>query len=363
MKQFRIAALLSAALNFLIFAPTTQAARTCTNNADVSGLYGFTASRSLFAPAALSAPGTTGSTGVPVTPPGTTSVTSSIPISALVGGAIGTAPFSTVGTVFVDGTGNLFASSSNTTTPLVSIGTYTVDTNCGITATINNAFASSTATSGSAGTVSATFQGRLVGNGNEIDLIQTGGSAGTGTMGTAAAAVGTGTVITLKRTIQFGGCTNANLSGAYGFVASGMTLGTLSTGTGGTGTGGTGTGGTGTGSTGTTNACTVPSQTPFNSVGQLVADGAGNLTGSFFQVLGVNSTNNSQVTGTYTVNLDCTGTGRFASSGGQATNFNFVLVNASGPTQSGNPGVSPIQEVDFVITDPGFTAMGKATQQ
>ena len=61
-------------------------------------------------------------------------------------------------------------------------------------------------------------------------------------------------------------------------------------------------------------------------VGGLVFDGKGNITGrEIFSVDGVIS--ESQVTGTYTQNADCTGTVQITPAGSATTNFNTVVVN------------------------------------
>jgi len=58
----------------------------------------------------------------------------------------------------------------------------------------------------------------------------------------------------------------------------------------------------------------------------LVFDGKGNITGrEIFSVDGVIS--ESQVTGTYTQNADCTGTVQITPAGSATTNFNTVVVN------------------------------------
>lgn len=292
------------ALATLIFAPAAQA-RTCSGAGDLIGSYGFVGSRSLFAGASVLPPGSTGAT-LPATP-----------VGQLVTGAVATSPFSTVGVIGFDGAGNLLASTGNGT-PNIVAGSYSVNTDCSISGTINNVFGAGTTVITSDTVASASFQGVIVDRGNEIDLWQT--------------SSGSGTVITMKRTIGASGCTTGNLSGNYGFVTVGNTLATAS-------------------------GAASPALTSSIVAGRLFADGSGNL-----MLDGPGSSSPlsaAQITGSYTVNGDCTGTARLALSGGQVRNINFVLVNESACTING----SGPQELDFAFTDPGFTGIGVAKQQ
>jgi hypothetical protein len=97
-------------------------------------------------------------------------------------------------------------------------------------------------------------------------------------------------------------------------------------------------------------ATLLPGDVPEAIVGQVTLDGKGNLSGMETQ-----SDNGSistfSVTGTYTENADCTGTARITPSGGSATNFNTVVVNAgkelllfetdNGSLAGGNAQASP----------------------
>src|SRR5207244_2104376 len=110
-----------------------------------------------------------------------------------------------------------------------------------------------------------------------------------------------------------------------------------STAAGGTGTG-TGIGGTGatTPSTTTTGGAFIPGVgspmgTPFIVLGRFVADGAGNLVTDFSAST---SPVKKSITGTYTVNDDCTGTARIADSTGLARSISFVLVNEAAACSS-----------------------------
>ena len=78
---------------------------------------------------------------------------------------------------------------------------------------------------------------------------------------------------------------------------------------------------------------------PRADVGLLIADGNGNLTGS-----GTKSKNgiitSVTITGTYTVNTDCTGSATGLDSDGETRDFNFVIVDEH-------------HEVFGIQTDPG----------
>src|SRR6266566_4774334 len=168
----------------VVMAPALQA-RTCSGNGDVIGGYGWMGSRDVaFVP-------------VPVLPPATTStpvVGSNTQIGALTAGSVNTAAFASVGRLYMDGNGGMFSSSAPGM-PVTQVGTYVVNSDCTVSATFTDAFA----TPGGAGLTpvqaSATFEGVLVQNANEIDLVQT----GTGV---------SGALLTLRKAKQFTGCTS-----------------------------------------------------------------------------------------------------------------------------------------------------------
>ncbi len=110
------------------------------------------------------------------------------------------------------------------------------------------------------------------------------------------------------------GCTNATLTGSYGFTYTGQIL---------------------LGAKG-------PVNERFDAVGQATADGAGNFSANFTgSVNGVITTNNPY-TATYTVNSDCTGS-LTATPGSSGDNFNFVIVS----------GGAEVMAIDLT---PGFTS-------
>lgn len=303
-------------MSLMLFGVTVSQARTCSGNGDLVGSYGFVAARSLFPASAVNPPGSTAVTlpPAPVSPPGTTGATlPATAIGQLVMGASATSPFSTAGVIGFDGGGNLLASASGGT-PNIPVGTYSVNTDCSISGTINNVFGTgTTVTTGTA--PSTTFQGVIVDRGNEID-VTSGGS-----------------VITMKRTIQANGCSTASLNGNFGFATVGNTVTTPSS---------------------PTVSTTITASTV---VGRLFADGSGNL---LLDAPGAKSPlTAAQITGTYTVNSDCSGTASLVFSGGQIRNIRFAVVNESSCSLN-NPAGS---ELDFAFSDSGFIGGGIAKQQ
>jgi hypothetical protein len=163
---------------------------------------------------------------------------------------------------------------------------------------------------------SATFEGVLVQGGNEIDLVQTGTGNG-------------GTLLTLRKARQYAGCSTDGFAGTFGLSAAGVTT---------------------TPAVGTTPAVSAP----FNTITRLVADG----TGAFVQdsAGAVSPLASRRVTGTYTVNLDCTGSGTLIDSAGKVQKINFVIVG-SGPGQGVTSGLL------IAFGDKGVVGSGVAQQQ
>jgi hypothetical protein len=322
MKRFILPGLGGAVLMLML--PGLQA-QTCSGNGDVVGAYGFAASR-MFSAIPATAPGTNGSSD---TPTGTsTNPVSNTGFGRFLGGVSGQTPFGTVGRIVADGSGNFFATASATTGSPVQVGTYTVNSDCTMSATFTDTFATMPATApgtSSGGTttgpvtpVNATFEGVVLNHGNDIELVQTGSNA-------------TGAVIEMRHTLQFSGCTNASLTGAFGVVSQASMASTT---------------GTGTTTTGT------PTAVPL--FGRLVSNGDGMFG---VDALGQKSAlPGRQLTGTYTVNPDCTGTAQVVTSTGVTRNLNFVIVRGDvGACQSGG-SVQP--ELLFGFTDAGVSGIG-----
>jgi len=353
-------------------------ARTCSGNADVIGSYGFTASRAGFFLLGATPPGTAGGPliPVPIIPPGTGGgavIGSNTPIGSLVAGLANRNAFASVGRIFADGMGILYASSTTgTLTTNTIVGTYIVSSDCSVTMTIGDPFGSKGSQTGSTGgivggtttvfvgTNPISLEGLIVTSGvsDEIDLVPTGSNS-------------LGASLTLIKTSQFNACSNASVNGSYSVIGQGLltpgtsttTIGGTTGGTGGTtgGLGGTTTGGTTTNATGTgafVSGVTGSLGTPFLVFGRTVADGAGNL---LTDVPSTTSPVKRSITGTYTVNADCTGTARLQDiSLGVVRNVSFVLVS-QGPANLLQTVAR--QTLEFVFIDPGVLGSGEAKQQ
>ena len=283
----------------------TLAARTCGGVGDVVGSFGWLATRSSnFVPSATTPPGTT---------TGTTMTGSATPIGALVADAVNTAAFTSVGRIYLDGNGGVFSTSTpgGLQTPA---GTYTVNSDCTVSVTLMDAFAAP-GFPGLSTQPSATFEGVAVAGGNEIDLTQTGSTAGT--------------TISLKKTGQ--SCTIDGLSSSFGISATGLTTAPNAT------------------------IGSMPTTTAFGILGRFVADGAGNLVED--AMAQASPLTNRQVTGTYTVNVDCTGTATLATADGKKRGANFVIVTQGSDLTNGP------QTLEFAFTDAGVVGSGLAQQQ
>jgi hypothetical protein len=363
--------------------PALQA-RQCSGSGDIVGSYGFTASRSGFYLLGATAAGAGVPSGaglmipVPATPPGTSGSTgtttpfvgSNTNIGNLLTGLVNPEVFASVGRVFADGMGNLYASPTVGLMTNILAGSYNVSTNCSITMTLTDPFATNTPTPGVTTTTAApvTLTGFVSANGAELDMNGANGA-----------------VVKFMRTSQAGNCSNSYLSGDFTISGNGFYLVSASNGqtvtgtTPGQTTPGTTTGpclnsqtgttaGTTTGTTAQSGSCTgafTPGVTgflgtPFNLLGRFVADGSGMLTTDFS---GQQSPGQS-VTGTYAVNADCTGTAHLVDAAGIARNISFVLVNQAAQCYIGaSPQGSARQQLDFVFSDPGVIGSGTAQLQ
>jgi hypothetical protein len=340
----RIVVLTSVGLMVVSVVPTMRA-QSCFGNGGVAGSYGFVGSRFITAaPPSTSGPGSTGSSGTSGTGSATTTpIVSNTPIGQVIGGIAGISPFALVGAIGADGAGNLLAA-PNTAESTAQVGSYSVNPDCTISVTLTDAFVgvpvTAPGTSGASNTggmsgggsssgsatppapVSVKLEGLVLDGGAEIDLAQTGTSD-------------TGAVITLRRALQsVGTCTDINVNGPFGLVARSSVASA--------------------GSSGGTNT----TLTPVVFIGRFVADGAGTFSSD---ALGSQSPHQElQLTGTYAVNGNCSGTAQFVDSTGAAHHVDFVIVQAEsrGPTQT---AISP--ELVISITDQGITGFGVAKQE
>jgi hypothetical protein len=358
MKHYRhFATVVVAVLLGTVFLASNLQARICSGNGDVVGSYGFIGSRDAFfllgatPPATGSAAGTGPLIPVPVAPPGTVALTGSrTPLGALVTGLSNPNVFSAAGRVFMDGLGNIFASPSASVITNVLAGTYSVGSDCSVIMTLRDPF-SSTGAVVTTGTV--TLQGELIDSStgsDSISAVQTGATAA-------------GAVVTFTRLTQFSACTNLSLTSTnYTVAGQGMFL--ASAGTGVTvGPGGTITGPGGTIITPTptgafTSGVTTPLGTAFNLLGRTVVDGAGIFAND---ASAQTSPVTRNLTGTYTVNFDCTGTATLADSTGVTRGINFVIVNDL--VQTTLTGTVTRQALQFVFSDAGVFGTGTARPQ
>jgi hypothetical protein len=135
----------------------------------------------------------------------------------------------------------------------------------------------------------------------------------------SAVAAGTGLLFGAAPSPAVAQCSAKTLDGNYGYVVNGTNVG----------------------------GALVPG--PIAAVGFATADGSGNLTAT--DTVSVNGTVlRRAISGTYTVNANCTGQLTFTDSFGQTTHLDFVV------TQKG-------QEFNFIQTDPGAVTTGAAKKQ
>lgn len=114
------------------------------------------------------------------------------------------------------------------------------------------------------------------------------------------------------------GCTNANLSGHYGFAFSGFQV-------------------------------QHSGSVPFNGAGSAVADGespTGHLAATFADSVNGSASMNETYTATYTVNSDCTGV-LTAAPGSIGDNFAFVIVNGGAEILATDLSAGDTLNLDF----------------
>lgn len=364
--------LFSLAACAMLMLPPLTSAQTCSGNGDFVGAYGFSGARTLWVPETLPPPGTT-ETQMPPTPVDF----SDTGLGRLLEGATGLSPFSTAGRFTADGAGTLFATSADNI--MAKVGDYQVNTDCTLTATLTDAFLAPSTTNEPSTPASITWEGILRAGGSEVVLVQT--------------EPGTGTSIVLHRTASPIGCTNATISGTYllsGFVADSTTA--EDNGNDGDDNGNDGDdNGNGNGNdgddddddSGTPNPNEPnpnpeepnpnpdqPQPTdmvrPIPLIGRVVADGNGHFISD--------STGSSsplpqrQITGTYEVKSDCTGSGTLITKTGEKDdmgnemtrtwNIDFVVVQDGQACQTGTSPGGSRPEIQFVFTGEKTTGSG-----
>lgn len=270
--------ILSVALS--LGATFAAAQATCTaTTASVNGSYTYTATEFPFGTAVVTPPGTTTNQQ----PYSSTQVGTLI--QALNGGGI----FSSANVLYFDGAGHIsIAASSASFMGTSVVGTYTVNGDCTINVTLTDVFNTTAITAGVPATqATASLIGLVLGGGTELYLSVP--QSATSTNGNTPLVPGefaTRLSIELIRTPTYG-CSVASLTGSYGLIGSGF-LALSATTTTGTATG------------------TSATLQPVNVFGVVTFDGGGNV---IPQIVPSGSPLGSfQYKGTYTVNVNCTGT-------------------------------------------------------
>lgn len=143
---------------------TTSHAQTCqVPGVSVGGSYAFSA---VGAGSGTGTTGTTtsttGTTGSTTSSTGSSSGFSSTEVGTLVSGLSGTGAFASSGTLFLDGSGNIVATPTTPGSVAKASGTYVLNSDCTITATVMDVFGTNTS--------SVALQGVVLNNGGEIDL-------------------------------------------------------------------------------------------------------------------------------------------------------------------------------------------------
>lgn len=303
MKRVGHIALWAALLISVVLAPQASARSWCTTG-DLSGSYAITGSR-LFLPG-TTGPGAGPGTGGLVLDPDSMIIGTST--ERLFAGTIGSGAFAATGRISADGAGRLFAAPSAGMAS-VPIGTYTVNSDCTMSMSLR-----------AEGGVGANLTGVIVNQGLEVNLIQT-SLVGVVPPGTTPTTISTGltpTLITLVRQAANNFCSNADLQGGYGAVFSGYAVSPP----------------------GTVGTMTV---TPISFVGRMVADGMGH---SISDAVGSQFSSN-QITGTYSVRQDCSGTAQLTF----PANSNM---SGTPPTEGGDDEPAAVTRgMEFVILDGG----------
>jgi hypothetical protein len=274
--------------------------------------------------------GTSTGTGTTTNPAFTTTE-----VGLLLNGLGNPAAFSTPGSFFFDGSGNIrgtFTPQGGLTT---NVGTYVVNSDCTITVTLTDAF-------GTNKTV-ANLQGFVLNNGSEIDVgviqnTSTTGSTGGSTGSTTSSPPGflnglNESTVLIKLVRPFSAsCNLSNLTGPYAIIATGRRAATVTT-------------TTATGSTSSTQM-----EAPLFWFGRVQFDGNGKITAPSGTQTPLSSL---QFTGSYTVNNNCTGT------------MTLTGPTNTTPTGSGSGGTgtgssaTPLS-VNFVLTQPAIAFSGGA---
>jgi hypothetical protein len=284
--------------------PLCVMAQTCSGNQDFYGAYLFVATSAENRPEPA------------VAPPAMQF--SNTPIGQTLRNVLGQERFATVGRLIADGLGTVFAAPADAETITTRVGVYRVNGDCTMSLVLFDGFNTGIDIIGNPLVRgAASFEGVLQDRGNEANFVQ----AGTGWLAR----------LSLARPQLAQGCTNATLSGAYGVAGSG---------------------------TQTTRVRVEGSETPVtvlspvSVVGRFVADGAG---GFRPDTPGLESPQpKRQITGSYQVRADCTGTARLVMDN-QTYPIEFVLLR--GGVRFGEFSRAAMR---FVLAGAGMVGTGSA---
>jgi len=297
-------------------------ARNFCSTGDLRGPYGLIASRLLLPGSTVGTPGAGGTNGEAPENGDDDDPINDTSAGRFFRGISGSNAFSSAGVMVADGAGRLFSGPpTEGRSNLVPIGTYTVNADCTLTMELRNV-------AGAGGDLI----GAILGDGSEVQLLQTSvvGMMPPGTNGTGTPAVIPGARVTLRR-LSSNICTAASLQSAYFLFGSGYT------------------------SSATDGENASVTATPFDMFGRFFANGSGTFvsdTGRLSEEL--------EISGTYTVNPDCTGTAQLVTTmPGEGEddepvtttrNVDFVVLNSG-------------RMLEFAFTDANVVGTGTATQQ
>lgn len=298
------------------------------------------------------------------------------------------APFASSGTLYLDGAGNVLASSNSQVGAIPStmvVGSYTLYANCTISVSLTDAFGTQTTPS--------MLQGIVLSGGGEIDLAllqsssssTTGtGTSGTGTSGTGTTGSGTttssgpsgffesGVLVKLVRP-AFQTCSTSELSGSYALIGTGTGGETGTT----TSASGTTSGSVSEGSffflglaqfdgnghvvtPASTSTTSGSSSTSGSGIGSGTTSTTGSSSGTGAPSTGTSSMtglNYLQFTGSYTVNPDCSGamTLSATASGMALTSSGTTSTTGTGTSGTGTSGTGTSGTGTTAAANPSLT--------
>jgi len=264
-----------------------------------------------------------------ISPPGTTTnqtAYSNTSIGQLLGNINTGATFSSAGSLYFDGAGHiLIATAAAPLAASTQVGTYTINSDCTINIMLMDVFNTSTSSPGVTNPTVGTTNliGIVLGGGTELDLsVAQSATSTNGNMPVLAGQFASRLFIQLIRSFPYG-CSAASLTGSYGLIGTGYALLNPVT--------------SGTTTTGTTQPVTFFASVTFDGNGNVVPQ----------TVVSPSPLGNFQYLGTYTVNLNCTGT---------------LMITAPPKTTGTTTTTTPLLTANFVLIPPvAYVSTGTAT--